>query len=159
MRSEPLSAPAEVPASLSLTGLRRLFRDLPAPAPAMRAGFYQARFIGPWWLRSSGPLGVALGGLPGWQGKRFLSPDSATNVLARRGVQTECLHMHCSEGASPMDGRPSVQLHYGAQAPRPWRWVRDELRVLDSHHLLGMTVIDLPGLRGQAFPFLLQRQA
>ena len=159
MRSEPLSAPAAVPASLSLTGLRRLFRDLPAPAPAMRAGFYQARFIGPWWLRWSGPLGVALGGLPGWQGKRFLSPDCATNVLARRGVQTECLHMHCSEGASPMDGRPSVQLHYGAQAPRPWCWVRDELRVLDSHHLLGMTVIDLPGLRGQAFPFLLQRQA
>ena len=58
-----------------------------------------------------------------------------------------------------MAGRPSVQLHYGAQAPRAWRWVRDELRVLDSHHLLGMTVIDLPGLRGQAFPFLLQRQA
>jgi hypothetical protein len=37
--------------------------------------------------------------------------------------------------------------------------VRDELRALDASHLLGMTVIDLPGLRGQAFPFLLERQA
>ncbi|MBL8365167.1 MAG: hypothetical protein JNN14_07800 [Comamonas sp.] len=45
------------------------------------------------------------------------------------------------------------------QAPRPWRWVRDELRTLDASHLLGMTLIDLPGLRGQAFPFLLERQA
>ena len=128
MRSEPLSAPAAVPASLSLTGLRRLFRDLPAPAPAMRAGFYQARFIGPWWLRWSGPLGVALGGLPGWQGKRFLTPDRATNVLLRRGTRVERLELRCSETASRIDGRPSAVLDYGAQAPRPWRWVRDELR-------------------------------
>ncbi len=46
-----------------------------------------------------------------------------------------------------------------ASGPLPWRWVTDELRALDDRTLLGMTRIDLPGLRGLAFPFLLEREA
>lgn len=158
MPSEPLRGHAAIQPGLSLARLRQVFGSLPAPPLSMRSGFYRARFIGPWWLRWFGPLGVALGGLPGWQGKHFLTPDHATNVLQRRGIRTERLQLHCTEGPSPMDGRPSVLLDYGARAPCPWRWVRDELRALDAHRLLGMTVIDVPGLRGRMFPFLLERQ-
>lgn len=159
MPSDTARVQAALQPGLSLMHLRQVFGPLPAPPVAMRSGFYLARFIGPWWLRWSGPLGVALGGLPGWQGKRFLTPDRATNVLLRRGTRVERLELRCSETASRIDGRPSAVLDYGAQAPRPWRWVRDELRALDGHRLLGVTVIDLPGLRGLAFPFLLERQA
>lgn len=159
MPSEPALVQAVLQPGPSLLRLRQVFGRLPAPPVAMRSGFYQARFIGPWWLRGSGPLGVALGGLPGWQGKRFLTPDRATNVLLRRGARIDRLELRCTETASLIDGWPSALLDYGAQAPRPWRWVRDELRALDDNRLLGMTVIDLPGLRGLAFPFLLERQA
>jgi hypothetical protein len=60
---------------------------------------------------------------------------------------------------SKVDGQPGVALHYGAEAPLPWRWVTDELRQIDQHRVLGMTVIDLPILRHWAFPFLLERAA
>ncbi|MDY0105467.1 MAG: hypothetical protein RBS27_02245 [Giesbergeria sp.] len=155
MRSEPSLVQTVLQPGLSLAHLRQVFGRLPLPPVAMRTGFYRARFIGPWWLRGSGPLG----GLPGWQGKRFLAPDLATNVLLCRGRPIERFELHCTESASPINGRPSVLLDYGAQAPRPWRWVRDELRALDGDRLLGMTVIDLPGVRGQPFPFLLERPA
>jgi len=136
---------------------RQVFADLPVPALAMRTGFYRARFVGPWWLRWSGPTSVALGGLPGWQGKRFLAPDRAVNVLRRNGRPVERLEMRCVEEKSLIDGRQGVVLQYGVHAPRPWRWVQDELRVLDGSRMLGMTIIGLPGLHRQAFPFLLER--
>ena len=31
--------------------------------------------------------------------------------------------------ASWADGLPAVAVSYAADAPRPWRWVRDEIRV------------------------------
>jgi hypothetical protein len=143
----------------SLTEINRLFQSLsPAPA-ASRAGFYRARFVSPWWLRLSAGPSVALSGLPGWQGKRFIDAGSATNVLRNQQGLKEKLLMHCVEGPSLIDGKNAVALHYPSTGPLPWRWVRDELRQLDEHTLLGMTVIDLPLLRDLAFPFLLQRDA
>lgn len=59
----------------SIRELKALFSTLPPPDAALRHGFFRARFIGPAWLRLSGRPSVALSGLPGWQGKRFLTAD------------------------------------------------------------------------------------
>jgi hypothetical protein len=143
----------------SLSELFRLFSSLEVPAERLRAGSFRAEFIGPWWLRISSGPSIALAGLPGWRGKRFLSATTATNVLrARDGSFTEALTMSCLPGPSQVDGKPGLALHYGVQAPRPWRWVTDELRALDEDTLLAMTVIGLPVLRHLAFPFLLVRE-
>jgi hypothetical protein len=147
--------------SASLRELKRLFSELAPPSPAMRRGFFRARFIGPWWLRATGQPAVEIAGLPGWEGKRFLSEDDATNVVVRRGERGEALAMRVTPGISQVDGVRGVALHYvpagGVPAPLPWRWVRDELRALDDDSILGMTVVDLPLLRRVAFPFLLER--
>lgn len=147
----------------SIGELRALFSSLPPPAPAMRRGFFRASFIGPAWLRASGRPSVGLSGLPGWQGKKFLDADNATNVLKRGDALVEALAMRVTPGRSQVDGRPGVALHYvpgadGKPAPIPWRWVRDEMRAVDDNTLLGFTVIDLPLLRRVAFPFLLTRE-
>lgn len=139
----------------SLRTLRQSFATASVPAPAQRTGFWRARFIGPWWLRLGGRPSVALSGLRGWQGKRFLTPDSATNVLTRG----DALSMQCRECPSAIDGGAVAALTYGDGGPIPWRWVTDELRALDDRTLLGMTIINLPLLRHFAFPFLLERDA
>lgn len=143
----------------SLGVLAQRFVTLPAPSGAALSGFYRSRFIGPWWLRLSAGPSVALAGLPGWQGKRFITATQATNVLLRQGERSDCLSMSCAVTDSVIDGRPVAALCYGADAPRPWRWVRDELRQLDAGTLMGMTVIELPLLRHLSFPFLLTRDA
>lgn len=146
----------------SIRELEALFTSLPAPSAAMRHGFFRASFIGPAWLRKTGGPSVAISGLPGWQGKRFLSADDATNVLAKGDTFREALAMRVVQGVSLVDGKPGVALHYvpqhGQPAPAPWRWVRDELRAVDDDTLLGFTVVDLPLLRRMAFPFLLTRE-
>jgi hypothetical protein len=139
----------------SLAQINRLFRQLPASRPATRQGFFRARFIGPGWLRASAGPSIALSGLRGWQGKRFIDAQQATNVL--QGGR-EKLQMRCVEARSLVDGRLGTALRYAADAAPPWRWVCDELRELDDNTLLGMTVVDLPLLRRLPMPFLLQRQ-
>lgn len=143
----------------SLAELKKLFSTLAPPPAEMRAGFYRATFIGPWWLRLSGRPSVALGGLPGWQGKRFLSPTTATNILLKSGVTSEALFMQLESGVSQVDGKQGVALTYGADAPLPWRYIRDEVRAIDANRILGMTVINLPLLNKLGFPFLLVREA
>jgi hypothetical protein len=144
--------------SQSIAKLRALFSTLQAPTADMFTGFYRAEFIGPWWLRLTGRPSVALSGLPGWQGKRFLTGATATNVLLKKGQTTHALLMRCVNGVSQVDGKHGLALHYGADAPVPWRWVRDEIRAMDAHRILGMTVINLPVLNRLSFPFLLVRE-
>lgn len=147
----------------SLADLRRLFSTLPPPEAPLRHGFFRARFIGPAWLRLSARPSLELTGLPGWQGKKFLDADSATNVLKKRGTLVHALAMRVTPGLSGIDGKPGLALtyppHNGRPAPFPWRRVRDEMRVLDANTLLCMTIVDLPLLRHVAFPFLLEREA
>lgn len=144
----------------SIAELKRHFATLPVPEADTRHGRYRATFIGPLWLRALGGPSVALGGLPGWHGKRFVSPDAATNILRTRAGFTEALSMSLVVEPSLVDGRESATLHYGERAPIPWRWVRDELRALDAdaNALLGMTIIDVTLVRRLAFPFLLERE-
>lgn len=147
----------------SLADLRHLFSSLPPPEAALRHGFFRARFIGPAWLRLSARPSLELTGLPGWQGKRFLDADSATNVLKQRDGLVQALAMKVTPGVSAVDGKPGLALTYppqdGRPAPFPWRRVRDEMRVVDADTLLCMTIVDLPLLRHFAFPFLLEREA
>lgn len=147
----------------SLAELRRVFATLPPPDAALRHGFFRARFIGPAWIRLSARPSLELTGLPGWQGKKFLTPETATNVLMQRKGPVDALAMAVTPGISAVDGKPGLALTYppqdGRPAPFPWRLVRDEMRVLDDHTLLCMTIVDLPLLRHVAFPFLLTREA
>src|SRR5690554_2327963 len=77
--------PVDALSNASLRRIRQMF-GLLEPAPAeMRAGAFRARFIGPWWLRASAGPSIALSGLLGWWGKRFLDAETATNVLDRAG--------------------------------------------------------------------------
>ncbi len=143
----------------SIAKLKALFSTLQAPAADMCSGFYRAEFIGPWWLRVTGRPSVAMSGLPGWQGKQFLSATTATNVLLKKGQTRHALLMRCVGDVSQVDGKQGLALHYGADAPLPWRWVRDEMRAVDAQHILGMTVINLPLLNRLSFPFLLVRES
>jgi hypothetical protein len=97
-------------------------------------------------------------GLPGWQGKKFLDHDVAVNVLKRKGELCEGPRMRWTSGTSRLDGKPGVGLQYPPNAPRPWRWITDELRELESGTLLGMSVLDAPVLRRIGIPFLLVRE-
>ena len=136
----------------SLSTWRARFRTLPAPQLAAITGFRRVSFVGPFWLRGSAPSAIALGGLPGWLGKRFISTKQAINVLASG---EERLPMRVDFDTSWLDGRPVWVCSYEPDAPFPWRQVRDEFRVLSETAWLGMTVIDLPGLRRTGWPFLL----
>lgn len=142
----------------SLRELTQLFATLNPPDAAFRHGFFRASFVGPAWYRVGGFPGVHLAGLPHWQGKKFLTADTATNILRRGEGTVQALSMTVVAGASQVDGKPGVALHYGKEAPFPWRHVRDELRVIDERTLLGITRVDLPILRHFAFPFLLERE-
>lgn len=146
-----------------LAELKALFSSLQPPGEAMRHGFFRASFVGPAWLRHTARPSLELSGLPGWQGKKFLDPEHATNVLLKNGTRVEHLAMRVMPMRSRVDGLPGIALTYppqedGKPAPIPWRWVRDELRAVDGHTILGMTVIELPLLRQFAFPFLLVRE-
>lgn len=61
--------------------------------------------------------------------------------------------------ASAVDGRPAVVVRYAADAPLPWRRVRDELRVLDKERLLCVSHAHGPGGARLALPFVLRRVA
>lgn len=145
--------------SASIRELKQLFASLPVPDAAMRRGFFRASFVGPFWYRPFGFPSVHLSGLPFWQGKKFLTADTATNILRKGAGVEEYLGMTVVAAPSLIDGKPGVSLRYGAEAPRPWRWVRDELRAVDERTILGVTVIDLPVLRHFCFPFLLVRES
>jgi hypothetical protein len=56
-----------------------------------------------------------------------------------------------------IDGENGLSLHYLPGNPFPWMYVVDELRRLGQDSLLGLTIANLPGLRGLAFPFILQK--
>jgi len=141
---------------LSLGQLLARYRLLPVVTALL--GSWRAQFVGPWWLRYSAAPSIALSGMPGWYGKRFVDAQAAVN-LQRRGKQLqERLPMRCSVQGSWLDGQPCVVLSYAQDARLPWRWVRDELRQLDEQHCLCLTFVDLPGLRRLGFPFLLVRE-
>lgn len=146
----------------SLGELKKLFATLPAPTAAQRHGFFRASFIGPAFIRLTARPTLEITGLPGWQGKKFLNADDATNILRDANGAREHLAMRVTAVTSYADGKPGLALTYppqgGKPAPAPWRWVRDEIRQLDGNTILAFTFVDLPLLRQVGFPFLLVRE-
>ena len=121
-------------------------------------GIYRASFVGPAWLRASAGPSLALGGLGGWWGKEFNPDGTAINIILHAGKFSSRFHMQLVNTKSLLDGKDGLALHYLAGSPFPWTHIVDELRRIDGTTLLGMTIPDVRGLRGLAFPFILQFQ-
>ena len=148
-----------------MTGVLALVRawsSLPAPALDDVVGTLRADFVAP--LRHVAPVGLRLVGLPRWHGKRFapsapgeLAGVNLVRVRGGSGSLEERLPMRAVAGVGLADGLPAVVVTYAADGPRPWRWVRDELRVGPDGVLVGMSYVDRPLLRRGGLPFLLHR--
>jgi cholesterol oxidase len=141
----------------SLLTLRRSWSSLTCPQLDSLVGDLEASFVAP--LRKIAPAGLGLIGLPDWFGKRFAASGDAlegVNLVRRPGGLEPTLPMTARVGTSYADGRPAVVISYAADAPRPWRWVRDEVRAGGDGTLVGMTYVDVPGLRAAGgTPFIL----
>lgn len=142
--------------------LVRAWSSLPAPALDDVVGDLRAEFVPP--LRHVAPVGLGLVGLPRWHGKRFVRSGphelAGVNLVRARdgsGSLEERLPMRAVLGTGLADGRPAVVVTYPDNGPRPWRWVRDELRVRSDGVLVGMSYVDRPVLRRGGLPFLLHR--
>lgn len=149
----------------SLRELRHRWSGLGGSTLDDLVGDLEASYVGAT-LRAIAPRGLALVGLPRWYGKRFVAaPDSTTtlagtNLLRIPGAPhlTETLPMTAEIAPSWADARPAVVVTYPSGGARPWRWVRDEVRRWDDGVLLGLTFVDLPGLRrAPGTPFVLRR--
>ena len=143
----------------NVPALLRAWPSLPAPTLADLETTLRAEFAAP--LRQIAPAGLGLVGLPRWHGKRFTrsGPDELTGVNLTRapgGRLEERLPMRAVLGRG-VDDRPSALVLYAADGPRPWRWIRDELRLGPDGDLVGLSYVDSPGLRRCGLPFLLRR--
>lgn len=142
---------------LSLKDFRSLFGGLLIPDPGNLQGSYQACFVGPPWLRASAGPALSVSGLGGWWGKEFFMDGTAINIVLRSGAFGTRFPMNLVPARSFIDQKDGLSLHYQAGNPFPWMFVVDEIRCLDESSLLGMTIANLSGLRGLAFPFILQK--
>ncbi|MCC5950655.1 MAG: GMC family oxidoreductase [Acidimicrobiia bacterium] len=148
--------------SAPLAAWLRCFRTLPAPALPTLEGTFAAELLGPRAMRKVATVALARTGLPGWEGKRFFAVDGAvagTNRCRPAGGDEvgEVLPMRVTTDRSRWDGFTVAAITYRRDAPRPWRWVRDEVRAVDQDTLVGITMVDVPGGRRCPTPFLLRR--
>lgn len=141
--------------------LVRSWSKLPAPSLEQVTGDLRAEFVPP--LRHVAPVGLGLLGLPRWHGKRFWRAGghlAGVNLLRPHGGAVppadlvERLAMTAQLAHGVADGRPAVVITYESSAPRPWRWVRDEVRQGDGV-LVGMSYLERGPLRRLGMPFLL----
>ena len=137
----------------SLTALRRKWRELPEPSIDAMQGLFDGEFVGPRPLRAAFGNGLALFGMRGWHGKRFDTPTDGINRL-KTGTG---FPMHARIEPSFADGRNAIVATYGDKERPPFRWIRDEFRELDGETLLGLSFVDVAGLRRVGTPFLLRR--
>lgn len=141
-----------------LSAFKSIFASLQAPPLEQVKGVYRAEFTGPGWLRTIAPPGLGLLGLGGWQGKQFPGDGTGMNLVRRGGELQRRFPVRISEAASLVDGKPCLVIHYTPECPFPWPYVVDELRALAGGSLLGLTMVNVRGLRGLALPFLLHAQ-
>ena len=141
-----------------LRKFRDLFASLSIPAAESIRGTYQAAFVGPGWLRAAAGPALVITGLGGWWGKEFHNDGTAINIVFRAGSFSTRFPMQFVCARSFIDGKDGLALHYQPGNPFPWPFIVDEIRQLDESALLGMTLAKVRGLRGLAFPFILQKQ-
>lgn len=142
---------------LSLKEFRSLFQSLQVPDPATLSGRWRAEFVGPAWLRASAGPALALSGLAGWWGKDIFPNGSAVNILLHNGNFSTRFEMYFLSEPSRIDGQPGLSIRYAQGNPFPWMFIVDELRRVNAATLLGLTIADVSGFRGMAFPFLLTK--
>ena len=140
-----------------LKAFKPLFATLAPPEIGMLTGVYEAAFTGPGWLRLSAGPSLALSGLGGWWGKDF-TDGGGINLVLRSGRLQPIFPFRTVLASSAIDGKPAVIVRYTADCPFPWQYIFDEVREIEAGRLLGMTLIDVAGLRRMAFPFLLERR-
>ena len=138
---------------------RELFSASHSPERTSIYGRYRAAFVGPGWLRKAAGPALVVSGLGGWWGKEFYQDGTAMNIVTRAGEFSMRFPMRFMNARSFIDGKDGLALHYQPGNPFPWPFVVDEIRQLDASTLLGMTMADVRGLRGLAFPFILQPRA
>lgn len=143
--------------------LIKQWKNLPAPVLEDFVGDLRAEFVAP--LKHVAPAGLSLVGLPRWHGKRFeplgleiLEGVNLVRVKSQPDAFEERLNMRAEIGASLVDRQPALIVTYERYGPRPWRWVRDEFRVLEDGKYVGMSFVDLPVLRKVGLPFLITKQ-
>ena len=144
--------------TLSLPAFRRLFGTLAAPSMEAMRGEFRSAIVGPAWMRGIAPPALALGGLGGWRGKWFEASGQGFNLVNRGGTVQRVLPMQLVRRASLLDQQPVIAVTYAPGSPTPWPWIVDEVRQLDSHTFLGMTLATRLGLHRFAFPFLLRQE-
>ena len=137
-----------------------LFRTLDPPDASQVEGLHVGQLVGPLWMRVSAPIGLAIGGLPGWYGKEFFGERHGINVCKILGFEFKKLPLTSRFGTSMYDGRASLIVRYQGPKAGHWADVQDEFRRVDEHKWLGITIIDRPLVRKMAFPFeMVQRGA
>ena len=142
---------------MSIKSFRELFTSLVVPDASSLRGNYRASFVGPVWLRTSANPALAITGLGGWWGKEFHEDSTAINIVLRAGKFSTRFPMKFVKSESLIDHKYGLALHYQQGNPFPWMYVVDELRRIDDTTVLGMTIPNVSGLRGLAFPFILQK--
>jgi hypothetical protein len=141
----------------SLPALKRTFAVLQPPVPASLTGTHRGQILGPPWQRAlAGPL-LTVCRLRGWWGKWFSAENHGQNLLLRHGVLQRQLPMFLDQRPSLIDGQPVTAVVYPPDAYWPWPLIVDELRRLDAHTCLGLTVFK--PLRRASFAFLLRATA
>ena len=141
---------------MNLKSFRELFTSLVIPEASSLRGVYRASFVGPAWLRSSAGPALVISGLGGWWGKEFHDDGTAVNIVLRAGKFSTRFPMKFVKATSFIDRKDGLMLQYQQGNPFPWMYVVDEIRQIDEMTILGMTLANVNGLRGLAFPFILQ---
>ncbi|MBE2222413.1 MAG: hypothetical protein IAF02_12770 [Anaerolineae bacterium] len=140
-----------------LTEFRTLFSELRSPQISEMNGRFRSEFVGPGWLRTIAPPGLAPLGLGGWWGKTFDGQGGGMNIVQRQGELREIMPIVLKEEVSLINGRSGLNITYPPGTRFPWPWVVDEIRWLDDNTILGMTLVTKAGMHRLALPFLLHK--
>jgi hypothetical protein len=141
-----------------LAAFPTMYRELEAPTLGQLVGTHRSAFVGPAWLRSIAPPGLALGGLGGWWGKRFDASGSGVNLVMHSGKPEAILPVRLEFRSSRVDARTTACVLYPPESRWPWPHVLDELRVLEPGCLLGLTFFQIGVFSNLPLPFMLLRQ-
>ena len=141
----------------SIGWYRAQFNMLNSPTIAEMNGRFHSEFVGPGWLRTIAPPGLAPLGLGGSWGKTFDGNGGGMNIVQRKGQLQEIMPVVLKEEASKINGRSGLNITYPPGSRFPWPWVVDEIRWLDENTILGMTLVTKAGLHRLALPFMLHK--
>lgn len=148
------------------TTLVKAFKALNKPASLEPSftGRLRCQYIGLAPMRLPAPMAMSLAGFGDWRGKVFVpsKTDPAVldgmNMFGEGAAQTLRYPMTARIGPSSIDGQPALIVTYPKETRHPWCRATDELRMVESDTLLGITFFDYPLVKHLPVPFLLRRE-